>query len=443
MNRLLIAAFAVSVALVPAALAQTGRVATSEIPSPLDLKGAIGYALDHNFTILQSRETIRLQEGAIVQVRAQEIPNVSAQGQYQRNEPSISQIYPPSNSLWSVELKATQNLFSGGGIHSSIKNAKLAREAAGFDLQTTIDAALLDVRTRFFSVILAREKIRVGEETVKLYQHQLDDTKNQFETGTVSNFEVLRAKVFLANAQPDLISARNSYRIAIEQLRQSMGAPGMASFPQVVGDLTVETANYDPDAAIESAHEHRPEIERLSKLQAAGEESVTTARSSYYPNLQAFGGYEWDGVGYVNPFPGTPTSANGWLFGLQSTWSIFDGRATDGKVRQAKSQLEQARLNKASEELEIDVEVRQSLSALQEAGELVTASGQTIEQAAESLRLADAKFHAGSATQLDVLTSQVSLTQAKTDQLTANYNYLVAVANVRKAIGMSDALVVP
>jgi outer membrane protein TolC len=134
---------------------------------------------------------------------------------------------------------------------------------------------------------------------------------------------------------------------------------------------------------------------------------------------------------------------NGWAFGLQSTWHIFDGRATDGKVRQAKSQLESARLNKAAEELEVDVEVRQAMSSLQEAGELVAASKQTIDQAAESLRLADAKFHAGSATQLDVLTSQVALTQSKTDQLTANYNYLVALANVRKAIGLGDALVVP
>jgi outer membrane protein TolC len=91
----------------------------------------------------------------------------------------------------------------------------------------------------------------------------------------------------------------------------------------------------------------------------------------------------------------------------------------------------------------VDVEVRQAMSSLEEANELVAASKQTIDEAAEDVRLADAKFHAGSATQLDVLTSQVSLTQARTDQLTANYNYLVALANVRKAIGMGDALVIP
>lgn len=423
--------------------APQGRAAAAELPSPLDLKGAIGYALDHNFSILQARETIRLQDGVVVQVKSQEIPNVGAQGQYQRNEASVSQAYPPTNSLWTVELKATQNLFAGGGIQSAIKGAKLSRDAAAFDLQTAINAALLDVRTKFYNVILAREKIRVEEENVKLLQHQLDDEKNQFETGSVSNFEVLRAKVALANAQPNLITARNSYRISTEQLRQSLGTQGSAPFPEVVGDLDVAATTFDPDSALSSAHEHRPELQRLSKLQRAGEESVKTARAGFYPSVQAFGAYEWDGIGYVNTLPGAPTTANGWLFGLQSTWSIFDGRATDGKVRQAKSQLEQARLAEATEELEIDVEVRQALSSLQEAGELLTASQQTIEEATEALRLAEAKFHAGSATQLDVLTSQVSLTQSRTDQLTANYNYLVAVANVRKAIGMGDALVIP
>jgi outer membrane protein TolC len=431
-----------SVALAFAAGSAFGAPAVAELPSPLDLRGAIGYALDHNFSILQSRETIRLQEGVIIQVRGREIPNLSAQGQWQRNDAAISELYPPSTSLWNVELMATQTLYAGGGVESSIRNAKFTRDAAAFDLQTTIDSALLDVRTKFYNVLLAREKIRVEEENVRLYEHQLADTKNQFTTGTVSNFEVLRAKVFLANAQPTLITARNSYRIAIEQLRQSLGTPTAAVFPDVVGDLDVEPASFDPDAALAAAHEHRPELRRLGRLQDASDQSVKTARSGFYPSVQAFGAYQWEGFTFANSSYGSE-NVNGWLFGLQSTWSIFDGRATDGKVRQAKSQLEQARLATASEELEIDVEVRQAISSLQEAQELLAASKQTIEQAAEALRLADAKFHAGSATQLDVLTSQVSLTQARTDQLTANYNYLVALANVRKAVGLSDALVIP
>jgi len=415
---------------------------TGALPTPLDLKGAIGYALEHNYAILQARELIRQQDGVVIQIRAQAIPNVSASGQYQRNAAAISETYPQADSLYAVELKATQNLFAGGGIRSAIKNARLNRDAAAFDLQTAIDTALLDVRTKFFNVILARDKIKVQEENIQLYQHQLADTQNQFQAGTVSNYEVLQVKVQLANAQPQLITARNTYRIAIEQLRQSLGSRSKAPFPEVVGSLDFQRQSYDESSAIESAHAHRPELAKYLKLEDASRENVTTARSNYYPTLQAFAGYEWNGFNYVDSAYGD-ASANGWLFGLQSNWAIFDGLATSGKVHQAKSQLEQARLSTATEELEVDVEVRQALSTLQEADELVNASNQVIEQAAEALREADAKFHAGSATQLDVLTSQVALTQAKTDQLTANYNYLVALANVRKAIGLSDALVAP
>jgi outer membrane protein len=415
---------------------------TDQPPSPLDLKGAIGYALDHNYAILQAREMIRQQEGVIMQVQSQGIPNVNASGEYQRNAAEISQSYPASNSLYEVELKATQTLYAGGGIHSAVKSAKYTRDAAAYDLQTAIDAALLDVRTKFYNVVLTRDQIKVQEENIKLYEHQLTDSKNQFEAGTVSNFEVLRAKVSLANAQPGLITARNAYRIAVEQLRQSIGTRTQATFPEVVGTLDFEAQTFDGAAAIEAAHNNRPELRKYEKLESASEESVTTARSTQYPNLQAFAGYEWGGFGYVDSSYGD-VSANGWLVGLQSNWAIFDGRATAGKVHQAKSVLEQARLSKASEYLEVDVEVRQALSSLDEANELVNASRQVIDQATEALRLADAKFHAGSATQLDVLTSQVSLTQSKTDSLTANYNYLVALANVRKAIGLSDALVTP
>jgi outer membrane protein TolC len=357
------------------------------------MRGAIRYAVDHNYAILQSREQICLQEGVIIQMESAAIPNVSADGGYQKNKGSISGTYPPETSEWEVQLKATQTIFAGGGVQSSIRGAKLGRDAALLDLQSTINAALLDVRTRFYNVLLAREKVRVQEENVKLYERQLQDVQNQLKAGSVSNFEVLRAEVSLANVQPDLITARNDYRIAIEQLRQSLGVPAgprgtAAVFPEVVGSLDVAPENYELDSALAQARERRPELLSLSKRQEGGEQLVVTARSNYYPNLAAFGSYEWVGAGEAQ---GGNYNANGWLFGLQSSWAIFDGRATAGRVRQARSQLEQARLSYASEQLAIDVEVRQALSALDEAAELVAASKKTEGQADEALRLANAR----------------------------------------------------
>lgn len=410
------------------------------LPAPLDLKSAIGYALEHNYEILQARERIRQQEGLIMEVKSREIPNVGATGQYQRNKGSISTFFPPETALWSVQVKATQALFAGGGIDAAVKGAKYQRDAAVYDLQGTINSALLEVRTRFYDVLLAREKVRVQEENIGLFQRQLQDAQSRSKAGATSNFEVLRAQVALANAQPDLITARNAYRIAIEQLRQSLGVPSgpAGTFPEITGSLDYTPENYDLDAALASAREHRPELLRLDKLRDASEESVRGAKSTYYPDLSLFGTYEWLGVGFSGS---GDLNANGWLVGLQSSWAIFDGRATAGRVRQTRSLLNQARLSFSSTELAIDVEVHQSLSALQEAAELVGASQKTVEQATEALRLANARYQAGSATQLDVLTSQVSLTQARTNQLQANYNYIVAAAATRKAIGLGDVMV--
>jgi outer membrane protein TolC len=437
--------FGVSLLALALAAGSAAAAVPEELPATLDLKGAVFYALDHNYAILQSREQIRQQDGVILQVEAAGIPNVSAVGSLQRNSAAISETYPPSSQEWTAELKATQTLFAGGGVRSSVKNAQLTRDAALFALQASINAALLDVRTKFYNVLLTREKVRVQEENVELSRRQLRDTGNQFEAGSVSNFEVLRARVALANAQPDLITARNDYRVAIEQLRQSLGAPSSAAFPAIEGGLDYQPENYDLDASLTAAHEHRPELLELTKQAEAGEQAVRTAQSTYYPSLALFGGYEYGGestLAVANaPFPPGNYTAGGWMVGLQSSWAIFDGRATTGKVRQARSLLEQARLQRSQEELAIDVDVRQAFSSWQEAAELVDASRQTVDQAAEALRLANTRFEAGTATQLDVLNSQVALTQARTDQLQANYTYLVAVATLRNAMGLGDALI--
>jgi outer membrane protein TolC len=425
-----------------AASAGPAAAASPALPGKLDVRSAVLYALDHNYSILLAREQVRQQEGIVLQVQASGIPNVTAVGAYQRNASALSETYPISTSSWDAQLKVTQTIFAGGGIRSSVQAAKLTREAALLDLQAAINAGLLDVRTKFYAVLLAREKVRVQEENVELSRRQLQDTGNQFQAGSVSNFEVLRAKVTLANAQPDLITARNDYRVAIEQLRQSIGAPAGASasagFPEVVGSLEFDQQRFELDSALATAHEKRPELLRLAKQEEAGEESVRAAQSTYYPNVSVFGAYEYAGFGLAQ---GGELTGTGWLGGVQSSWSIFDGRATAGKVRQARSLLEQAHLQQAQEELSIDVEVRQAYSSWQEAAELVEASRQTVDQAAEALRLANSRFSAGTATQLDVLNSQVSLTQARTNQLQADYNYLVAVATLRNAMGLGDAFV--
>ena len=409
------------------------------VPDQHDLKTAVNFALKNNFSIRQARERIKQQDGVVIEVTARAIPNVAATGAYQQNGKEISQTAPASDSVWTVSLTASQTLFSGGGVRSAVKGSQLAREAAVLDLKSVINDALLSVRVTFYDVLLAREKIKVQEQNLTLLQQQLRNATDRYRAGTVSAFEQLRAEVSVANAQVPLITARNDYRLAIEALRQALGfttnnLDSIRKIPEIVGSLDYTPASFELLAAFDAAHKNLPDLQRLAKLIDSRQESVTAARSTYYPNLALVGGWLFR-KGPSNSFD---DSRDGVFVGLQSQWNIFDGRATAGRVVQAKSALEQSRLQFTEAQLAVEVEVRTAFSAFQEATELADASQKVVAQAEEAVRLATARYDAGTATQLDVLQAQVDLTTARTNQLQAYYAHNVAVARLRKATGLAD-----
>lgn len=417
-----------------------------EIPDKLDLQTAIGYALDNNFSIRQARERIREQEGLIVEVKSAIIPNVDLTAGYSKMADEIATQTSSgarSDQSWQIALTARQLLYSGGGVRAALDAQRLVRESALLDLQGVINQALLQVRTKFYEVLLAREQIKVQEQNVNLLEEQLKTAQNRFQAGAVSNFDVLRAEVAVANAKPALIRARNRFRTSIDELRLTLGyvnpTPGNErKVPEFLGSLDFTPVSYDLSDALTQARTNRPELTRLSKLAEARVANVRIQKAGYLPSVDVNAGYLVRKNYASNSFG---ESDDGWTVGIEGSWSIFDGRATAGKVTQAKSQLAQAQLNLEEAGLTIEVQVRSALSALQEAKELAEAAVKVVDQADEALRLADARYSAGTATQLDVLETRVALTQARDNQLQANYSYNVALANLRTAMGVADSYV--
>lgn len=414
------------------------------VPESLDLPTAVRFALENSFAIRQARERIRQQDGVLLEVSAREIPRVGASALYQRNDRDISTGFPASDRTWQVSVTASQVLYSGGGVQSAVKGSKLVREAAVLELQAVINEALLQVRTSFYGVLLAREQIKVQESNLELLQQQLKTATDRFEAGTVSSFEKLRAEVAVANAKVPLITARNNYRLAIEALRIALGftTPPTAAGrnePAFVGTLDFTPRQFDRIAALEAARANRPDLARLSRLADSREEAVTAARSGGLPTFSAYGGWALR----KGPTGSFGDSSNGWLLGVQSDWAIFDGRATQGRVAQARSAFAQTQLALGEARLAVEVEVSRAHSQWQQASELAEASARVVEQATEAVRLANARYNAGTGTQLDVLSAQVDLTTARTNQIQAYYGYNVAVAALRKAMGQPDELTAP
>ncbi len=427
-----------------------GIIPVSAAPAPrsgsFNLEDALGYALDHSFAIRQARARIREQEGVTTTIAAAGLPSVSASATYQRS--SVQTIAPqslgpifllPSGKYWRMTVTARQALFAGGGITAATQAARLMEQASVLALKETAAQVVLDVRLRFYNVLLAKEQITVEERNIEVLARQLADATNRFEVGSVSRFEQVRAEVAVANAQPALITARNNHRLAIEELRQTMGLasgdPAANTF-EIEGVLEVEPYSIDLATALATARKNRPELERLAKLQQAAENNQVVARSGYSPQLAATAGGELR-KGPTNSFG---DSRRGLRAGIEGQWSVAS-RATAGRVIQAESLAAQSVLTLQETGLVIDVEVRRASASLDEATELVAATKKTGEQAEEALRVAEVRRGAGSATQLEVLQAQAALTTARTNQLRAVHGYNAAAAQLRRAIGVSEITV--
>jgi outer membrane protein TolC len=81
-------------------------------------------------------------------------------------------------------------------------------------------------------------------------------------------------------------------------------------------------------------------------------------------------------------------------------------------------------------------EVRQAVLRLSEARESLMSQEKNVEQAVESLRIAELNFSEGLATTLDVSSVQAALTQAKTNYSQALYDYVMSRAELDKAVGI-------
>ena len=440
-TRLLPKALFVSVSLTT--LVHSQETKPIEIPDALDLQTSLEFALQNNYDILTAKQRIEEQNGLIIEVRADALPDVSLSGQYTELDGGLTEtfgLFPETLTNWSIALNARQTLYAGGGVRAALNAQRMIEEAAVFELQSIINDVLLQTRENFYTALVARERIQVQEENIALLSEQLEDARQRLDAGTVSRFEVLRAEVDLANARPDLIRARSDFRLSVEELRTVLGfskskSGGVEKIPDLLGKLEYTANHYDLERSLVQAISFRPELRRLELVAQAREEGIKIARSDGRPEIAALAAYQLNKSSFSNSID---DGLHGWIAGVEVSVPVFDGRRTKGRVIQAKSQADQAKLEFDHARLLVEVEVRRALSDVREAQELADASVFVVNQAEEALKMADARYDARDASQLDLIQARVALTEAKLNQVEAYFRYNLAEAQARRAIGIAD-----
>ena len=127
------------------------------------------------------------------------------------------------------------------------------------------------------------------------------------------------------------------------------------------------------------------------------------------------------------------SAAEGYFIGVTGSWAIFDGFLTAGRVKEARATLSQAKISYDDAVRQVELEIQQAYSNLQQDRELYFSQSKNVDQAREALRLASARLGVGAGVQLDVLNAQLALTQAQSTRLSALSAYNTDLAEFDRA----------
>jgi outer membrane protein len=412
---------------------------------------AVITALARNPTVLEALQEIRRTKGVIIEIRAQALPQIGPSFNWQWTDPNLGSSgggivgaggggkSRRSDIFYDVRITGTQLIFNYSTFRA-IRGTFFQRDSAYFALRNTVDQTIANVKTQFYQVIVNRELIVVQEDSVSLLESQLKDQQNRFEAGTVPRFNVLQAQVQLYNQIPQLIAAKNAYRISVLTLAKTLGldyTPGpRVHLPlRVSGDLTYNPRNIDLAAAIAEGKRRRPFLkqQRANVLNAI--EQVHVAIGSWLPNVNANGGGEWVSSPSNSSFGDV---SKGWLTTATGSWPIWDSGMAWGKIKQQRALLSEAEITYDDDVRQVELEIQQAASNLAQNRETVVATEKNLETSAEALRLAQARLDAGAGVQLDVLNAQVAQTTAQSTYLQALFGYIASLAEFDRATGAAS-----
>ena len=412
----------------------------AEASPAFTLEECIDLARRQAAAALNARRDEQIAGTRIGQVRAQALPELTAKGSYTRlDEVAAFEFDGQSFEMgrednWAASLEASQLLYSGGSVGEALKAAKLYRAAAQARMQAVDNELVRDVRVGFHDILLADEQVRVQEASLAQLEDLLKQAESRFRQQTVAEFDVLSARVRVANHRPLVIAARKQAELARAAFRNLVQLDA-AEFA-LRGELAFAPDGRPLADWLAHGAENRPELVEMRKYLGMRAADVRAEKGGYLPQIRAFANYAGN-----NPESGTARDEWewGWNAGITAEWAVFDGLLTRSRVREKQLDLDKARETLADAERQVALEIQTHYLELQQAAETVAASRETVELAEKSLAIARARYENGLATALDYADANLALSVARLTRLQALHDHLNALARLQQASGETFA----
>lgn len=397
----------------------------------IDLKGAVTTAIQNNRDITIAELKRKEAEADVSAAAAKKNPSISySWDRNQYSSDSKSALQTGTNHGYSQSLSVSWPIWTFGKVEGSIDAARYQKNIADLDVyKTEADTKLAAVQA-YYQYLEAIKLAEVQAQSVTDYASHLNNVQQQFDAGIVAKLDVLSSNVSLANAKQKSIAADNTRDVAEANLNNIMRVPMNTTlnpldknFPEPEFDLTMEQA-------ILMAQKYRWELVEADYGVKAAQASLRSAKAGYMPTVSVGGGYSW------NEASVTSVDKDDWAVKGGLSWSLWDGGATQASVKKANAALKAAQETLLQAREKIELEVRQDYLNVLSYKEQIRAAEASVAQAEEAYKIATVRYSSGVGINLDVLDAELALNTARTNYITALYNYNIGLATLEHAMGV-------
>lgn len=403
---------------------------------PLTLEEALRTANTNAFSLRISDSEIEKANQRVNEARGALGPKVALDANYTRFDKAISSNFngntivtrPLDSKEASVSLNMPFDIAGVGG--KVIRGAVLSRQIQVLSRDAVKNDLDLAVKRAFFQALQAEAQIQVAQEEVDRSKERLANVQKEFEAGARARVDVLQFETRLRQAETNLITAQNGLALAKQVLNNTLGRPIETPFDPVEVPFSTIAANLSDDELVAFASHQRAElqanllqIDLLAFLREAEERGNLPSLNLSLNHSRTFG---QTGFG----------AASGSTVGvLALSWPIFDSGITRARVKQARQDEVQAKIQREQLTLGISLEVRQARTNIENAASRLAVAEKAVALAQETYRLQTIRFAAGEGIPVEVADASTELTRAKSNLVAARYDYQRAVAELERAIG--------
>lgn len=431
-------------------------ITVSAQTTPWTLEKCVHYALENNLTI---REQILNQERlglSLHQSKMMQYPTLNSSASHNYNfgrtiDPFTNSYVNQRIQSNSFSLSSGVTLYNGFRIRRSIEKGVNDIEVNGYRTEVIRNQISLAVVEAYLQVVFADKQLKIVQQQAASTQAQLERAKAMVDAGRSNKTEYLSLKAQSARDKWTIQQAEGNIRLAYVNLMQLMQYSETDSFEIVIPDLT--TAQTQPlsqlDEIITSGMKTMPDIKVVETQLKSDALSIQIAEAAIQPRLSAFGTISTlfsesrqetynpqtttIPIGYVDgtlqpvftqvttydrkttPFGSQLSDNFGQAVGLQLSIPIFNNH-------QVKTQIEQAKLNLAQSEIDLErsknqvrSDIIQSYTEYQNALASYNAAVEEELAQRENYLFAQERFEAGLLTSLELITFKTNWVNSQTE----------------------------